>query len=159
MFTYESLWNFLRQNKAMDLQCPLMCFAYKCATEVTSFLCWHLVAKLCLTLCDPMDCGPPGSSVHGISQSRIRKWVAIPFSSRSSRPRDLRWSWCNNNRNKVHNKCHVLESSPNHPLPPAPPPVCGRIVFHESRPWRLRGWGLLLSRTLGVQHLEAPAEL
>ena len=155
MFTYESLWNFLRQNKAMDLQCPLMCFAYKCATEVTGFLHCRLVAKLCLTLCDPMDCSPPGPSVHEISQSRILKWVAIPFSSRSSRPRDLRWSWYTNNRNKVHNKCHVLESFPNHPLLPTPPLVCGRIVFHESGPWCLKGWGLLLSRTLGIHHLEA----
>ena len=31
-------------------------------------------------LCDPMDCGPPGSSVHGILQARILEWVAIPFS-------------------------------------------------------------------------------
>jgi len=35
-----------------------------------------------------MDCSPPGSSVHGILQARILKWVAIPFSRRSSRPRD-----------------------------------------------------------------------
>ena len=42
----------------------------------------------CSTLCDPMDCSPPGSSVHGISQGRIPEWVAI-FSSRGcSRPRD-----------------------------------------------------------------------
>ena len=34
----------------------------------------------CLTLCDPMDCSQPGSSVHGISQARILEWVAIPFS-------------------------------------------------------------------------------
>ena len=33
-------------------------------------------------------------------------------------PDDLRWSWCNNKRNKAHNKCNALESSPNHPLPP-----------------------------------------
>ena len=42
--------------------------------------------QLCLTLCDPMDCSPPGSSVHGILQSRILEWVAIPFSRGSSRP-------------------------------------------------------------------------
>ena len=48
-----------------------------------------LVAQSCLTLCDPMDCSPPGSSVHGISQTRILEWVAI-FSSRgSSHPRNL----------------------------------------------------------------------
>ena len=36
--------------------------------------------QLCLTLCDPMGCSPPGSSVHGILQARIPEWVAIPFS-------------------------------------------------------------------------------
>ena len=34
-----------------------------------------LVTQLCLTLCDPKDCGPPGSSVHGISPARILEWV------------------------------------------------------------------------------------
>ena len=33
---------------------------------------------MCPTLCDPMDCSPPGSSVHGISQARILEWVAFP---------------------------------------------------------------------------------
>ena len=47
-----------------------------------------LVAKLCLTLGDPMDCSPSGSSVHGIFQAGILEWVAIPFSSGSSWPRD-----------------------------------------------------------------------
>ena len=39
-----------------------------------------LVAKLCPTLCDPMDYSPPGSSVHEISQGRILEWVAVSFS-------------------------------------------------------------------------------
>ena len=39
-----------------------------------------LVTQLCSTLCDPMDCSLPGSSVHGILQARILEWVAIPFS-------------------------------------------------------------------------------
>ena len=47
-----------------------------------------LVTQLCLTLCDPVDCSPPGSSVHGILQARILEWVAIPFSRGSSWPRD-----------------------------------------------------------------------
>ena len=38
------------------------------------------VAQLWLTLCDPMDCSPPGSSIHGILQARILEWVAISFS-------------------------------------------------------------------------------
>ena len=37
--------------------------------------------QLCLTLCDPMDCGSPDSSVHGILQARILEWVAISFSN------------------------------------------------------------------------------
>ena len=40
-----------------------------------------LVAKLRPTLCDPVDCSPPGSSVHGISQARTLEWVAISSSS------------------------------------------------------------------------------
>ena len=47
-----------------------------------------LVANSCPTLCDPMDCSPPGSSVHGISQSWILEWVAISSSRGSSRPRN-----------------------------------------------------------------------
>ena len=39
-----------------------------------------LVTWLCLTLCNPVDCSPPGSSVYGISQARILEWVAISFS-------------------------------------------------------------------------------
>ena len=38
------------------------------------------VAQSCLTLCDPMDCSPPGSSIHGILQARILEWAAISFS-------------------------------------------------------------------------------
>ena len=41
-----------------------------------------------LTLCDPMDCSPPGSCVHGILQARILEWVAMPFSRGASPPRD-----------------------------------------------------------------------
>ena len=45
-------------------------------------------AQLCLTLCDTMDCSPPGSTVHGIFQARILEQVAISYSRRSSRPKD-----------------------------------------------------------------------
>ena len=38
------------------------------------------VAQLCLTLSDPMDCSPPGSSIHGIFQARVLEWGAIAFS-------------------------------------------------------------------------------
>ena len=51
----------------------------------------HVCAKSlqqCLSLCDPLDCSSPGSSVHGILHSRILEWVAMPFSCGSSRPRN-----------------------------------------------------------------------
>ena len=41
---------------------------------------WSEVAQSCLTLCDPMDCSPPGSSIRGIFQARVLEWVAISFS-------------------------------------------------------------------------------
>ena len=44
--------------------------------------------QLCLILCNPMDCSPPGSSVHGILQGRILEWVAMTSSKGSSQPRD-----------------------------------------------------------------------
>ena len=48
----------------------------------------------CLTLCDPMDCSPPGFSVHGIIQARTLRWVAISLSSRFSQPRDWTHNSC-----------------------------------------------------------------
>ena len=47
-----------------------------------------LVAQSCPTLCHPMDCSPPGSSVHVILPARILEWIAIPFSRVSSQSRD-----------------------------------------------------------------------
>ena len=47
-----------------------------------------LVAKSCLTFCNPMVCSPQGSSAHGIFQARIVKWVATFYSRGSSQPRD-----------------------------------------------------------------------
>ena len=49
---------------------------------------WSEVAQWCPTLCDPVDCSLPGSSIHGILQARILEWVAISFSRGSSRRRD-----------------------------------------------------------------------
>ena len=50
--------------------------------------------KSCLTLCDPMDCSLPCSSVHGIFQARVLEWGAISFSRGSSQPRDRTQVFC-----------------------------------------------------------------
>ena len=49
-------------------------------------MCICSIAQLCLTLCDPMDSSPPGSSVHGILQARILEWGAMPSSRGFSNP-------------------------------------------------------------------------
>ena len=62
---------------------------YKCSRSVVSDSLWlHGVAQSCPTLCNPMDCSLPGSSVHGILQARVLEWLAVSFSRRSSQPRD-----------------------------------------------------------------------
>ena len=53
-----------------------------------------LVAQLCLTLCNPMDCSLPDSSVHRTFQTRILEWVATSFSKGFSWPRDQTWVSC-----------------------------------------------------------------
>ena len=59
------------------------------STRLLHLIKWYCseVAQSCTTLCNPVDCSPPGSSVHGILQARILQWVAISFPRGSSRPR------------------------------------------------------------------------
>ena len=56
--------------------------------------CVVLAAELCPTLCNLMDCSPPGSSTRGILLARILEWIAISFSRGSLRPRDQTWVSC-----------------------------------------------------------------
>ena len=69
------------------------------------------VIQLHPTLCDPMDCSLPGSSVHGIFQARILEWVAIPFSRGSSQPRDQTYVSCIGKQNFLP-LYHLLRSLP-----------------------------------------------
>ena len=62
-------------------------FSHMSLTSLSVCVCAKWL-QLCPTLWDPMDCSPPGSSVHGILQARILEWVAISSSRGSSRPRD-----------------------------------------------------------------------
>ena len=52
------------------------------------------LAQSCPTLCDPVDCSLPGSSIRGILQARVLEWGAISFSRGSSQPRDQTWVSC-----------------------------------------------------------------
>ena len=57
----------------------------KCLSTKSYYL---FLSFICVTLCNPMECSQPGSSVHGIPQAKILEWVPIPFSRRYSWPRD-----------------------------------------------------------------------
>ena len=72
-------WNRIHRNSNGKLHphCMLL-MPLPCA------MCVCVLRRFSLTLCDPMDCSPPGFSVHGILQARILEWVAIPFSRGSS---------------------------------------------------------------------------
>ena len=75
--------------KEAEITYPGICGQTTLPTAICLLLeCESEVAQSCPTLCDPMDCSPPGSSIHGILQARILEWVAISFSRGSSRPRD-----------------------------------------------------------------------
>ena len=78
MNPWELARAFLLNWRITTLQC---CIGICCTKSV-------LVAPSCPTLCNPMDCSPPGSFVHWILQTRILQWVAMPFSRGSSRLRD-----------------------------------------------------------------------
>ena len=65
-----------------------------CGTLIDPLLLLYLVAQLCLTLCDPVNCSLPGSTVHGIFQARILEWIAISFCGVSSWPRDQTHGAC-----------------------------------------------------------------
>ena len=89
--------------------------------EIANMFCSSLIhaktLQLCLTLCDPMNWSPPGSSVHGILQAKILEWVAMPSSRESSQ---LRY------RTQYLRLLHWQVGS----LPLAPP---GRLKFYQSK--------------------------
>ena len=78
-----SFWSSLRGTKGKPI---LRMSIYPCEDEIQALIerkkvkVKVLVTQSCPTLCDPMDCSPPDSSVHGILQARILEKVAIPFS-------------------------------------------------------------------------------
>ena len=93
-----------------------------------------LVAQSCLTLCDPLDCSPPGSSVHGISQARLQEWVDISFSRGSSQGPNAgllhcrRILYCLSHQELVRT---FRISAPRSPPPPAPRRTSQNLHFNQ----------------------------
>ena len=76
-------WYSLGKNTGVGCHYLLQCMKVKSESEVT---------QSCLTLSDPMDCSPPGSSVHGIFQARVLEWGAIAFSASYSEKPTICWT-------------------------------------------------------------------
>ena len=75
-----------RATMVHGYRCSCGCIIAASASAITwpsplssPLACLHAKSlRLCLTLCDPMDCSPPGSPVHGLLQTRVLEWVAMP---------------------------------------------------------------------------------
>ena len=93
------LTNKLQMNKLLIIAISIVIKeAFDLVYWLWSTLCVCECAQLlqsCPTLCDPMDCSPPASSVRGISPARILEWVAMPSSRESSPPKDGTQVFCN----------------------------------------------------------------
>ena len=102
----EHITHFIGKNEyfIFSLKCSSqICFHCLLESKIIQFFetfqCWIfccccLFAKSCRTLWDPVDCSPPGFSVHGISEARVLKGIAISFSTGSSWPKDRTCTSC-----------------------------------------------------------------
>ena len=79
---YEEIEAQMYQERSLQSQQNFS----NCGLHCLGLLHTYMQAHSCLTLCNPRDCSPPGSSVHGVLQPRILDWVAIPSSGGSSYP-------------------------------------------------------------------------
>ena len=132
--------------------------------------CCCLVTQSCLTLRDPMDCSPPGSSVHGISQTRMLEWVVISFFRGSSQVRDQTHVSCIGRQSLYHLShkgspsvrefssvqlsCSVVSDSlrprePQHARPPCPSPTPG--VHPNPCPLSWRCHPTISSKSMSVE--------
>ena len=98
LFLYTQMFKFQCRKNFQVFTYGLFLYFKEFFLMIQQSHCWAYIKLVCvcvqllqscLTLCDPMGCSPPGSSVHGILQARILEWVAMPFSMGSSWP----WDW------------------------------------------------------------------
>ena len=78
-------------SRPLGSKCPRRPFWERASSAPNLEVTWSEVAQSCLTLCNPVDGSPPGSSVHGVFQARILEGVTICFSRASSQPGDRTW--------------------------------------------------------------------
>ena len=116
IFGFEGCRRWNQNNPTRTLHHGAETFGFLLELSTGKWKVEVLVVQLCPTLCNPMDCSPPGSSIHGIFQERTMEWVAISFSRASS------WS-----RIKLRSPALQADSLPSE-LP--------------GKPWYMRRWAL-----------------
>ena len=117
----------------------------KCACSVT---------QTYQTLCEPMDCSPPGSSVHGIFWARILEWVATSFSRGSSQPRD--WTRIPCIGKQILHYCAVGEDPNHHWVIPKASETKGTIcgsLHNTLGKSKVSEWGLLMVQLRNLQQI------
>ena len=125
-----------------DIEYISLCYCHRMLFIYLKFSSLHMknvkvsVTQLCPTLCSPMDCSLPGSSVHGILQARILERVPIPFSSRSSWHRDqtrvsrITGRYLPSEPPRKSNLYLLLPNSKFIPSPPSSPFSSHKFVFY-----------------------------
>ena len=103
-----SLW--LAWSLSFSQTVKLLTFAFNCLIHLQQrFIYLHIKSlQSCLTLWDPMDCSPPGSSVHRILQARILEWATMPSSGGSSRPGE----WTHVSLSLLHSQAGLYHECP-----------------------------------------------
>ena len=95
------------------------------------YTCVCSISQSCSTVCSPSDCGPPGSSAHGIFQASILEWVSISYSRGSSQPRDrthISFVSCIG-RQILYPLCHVGSIVHGLPIVQSPPTLCNTMDY------------------------------
>ena len=85
VFTLQKVTMIILKDQ-LNVWC-FSCCLFRINSSLLNSSCLSKLLLSCLTLCNPMDCSPPGSPVHGTLQARILEWVAEPSSRGSSQPR------------------------------------------------------------------------
>ena len=143
----------------------LLCLSTKTACELFR-VCILSLFKLCLTLCDSLDCIPPGSSVHGIFQARILEWVAMPFSwsgrGSSLNPYLLHWQMDSLPRHRLGSPVGVFPGllifAPCAPMP-HPSPQCALSpcrIWGLVAPQKSHHFSIILKAVLSLSLSQIP---
>ena len=131
--------------KAQDsrVPVPILC-------TIFSLQKWKCYSLSHVRLCNPVDCCPPGTSVHGILQARILEWVAIPFFSGSSRIRDRTWIF------HIAGRFFIVWATREAPSSLNPLLLCEARFKYHNHPWALPYLCLPLWTEISCVHFRFP---